>query len=615
MGCGASAGKYQKKPDDVATQEPKKEDEPAEPTKPAETKPAEPIPEQTPATEPTEPIPEQAPAADVPAAPVSEEPKPAADEQPPARPDASSRPAGVPEGMPFLGRLAPNGQRWLEYCGPAPPTAHPELGLVGAWGECMMSAVVFEVTNPDWSQRPEYAADGAGGQIIKYCHARGFSEFVTLLAEAEERMRQEMQGAEGDPLAFLRFRCRNGKSWKDYLSTLTPTQDKGGLLNGAWGDCITAAVIFESENPEWSKLPMYMEDGPAGQVIKFFTEQGHEPAREAMDRTEKESHEAVASGGKLPVYEEVYQPTMGTTDAPEVGEDPPEMTGRKKALLVGCNYKGTSAELNGCINDVHTWKDVLTSLYSFEEKDMLILTDDQDDPMKRPTLASMRSGLQWLVAGAQKGDVLFWQFSGHGAQVRSKLQTEADGKDEALIPTDYSWEAGVFVDDEIFDLAVTPLPSGVKLTIILDCCHSGTAVDLPFIWQEGGGWEEVGGTSYTAGDVQMFSGCEDQQCSMDVTRHGKAQGAMTGCMTQAIREDPSREYPALLARLHEILQEQGMEQRPRLTSSQKFDGTTKSFNLCEGAVPNLNPVLGCTGPPRLQPDRDEAGGLAALFGV
>jgi len=191
--------------------------------------------------------------------------------------------------------------------------------------------------------------------------------------------------------------------------------------------------------------------------------------------------------------------------------------------------------------------------------------------------------------------------------VRSETQTEADGKDEALCPSDYQ-ESGLLIDDEIFDRVVLPLASGVKLTIILDCCHSGTAVDLPFMWQEQGGfWEELGGSAFTAGDVQMFSGCKDDQTSMDASDRGKPAGAMTSAMTAAIREEPNRTYPDMLRRLQEILQERGFKQWPRLTSSQKFDPSQKRFSLCEGAIPNMNPVLGSTGPPRLQPERPDSG--------
>lgn len=69
----------------------------------------------------------------------------------------------------------------------------------------------------------------------------------------------------------------------------------------------------------------------------------------------------------------------------------------------------------------------------------------------------------------------------------------------------------MIVDDEIVDHAVMPLPSGVKLTAVMDCCHSGTGLDLPFLWQRGG-WLEEDNPCHSAGDVQLISGCQDNQC-------------------------------------------------------------------------------------------------------
>lgn len=59
------------------------------------------------------------------------------------------------------------------------------------------------------------------------------------------------------------------------------------------------------------------------------------------------------------------------------------------------------------------------------------------------------------------------------------LQT---GHDSTLLPVDFE-NAGQMVDDEIYDLLVKPLPQGVKLHAILDCCHSGTIFDLPFSYR------------------------------------------------------------------------------------------------------------------------------------
>jgi len=514
--------------------------------------------------------------------------------------------------MAFLQFLAPNGQRWLEYCGAAPPSVDPSGKLTGAWGECMSSAVVFEITHEDWDQDPDYAEQGPGGQVISYAEQCGYGAWANILETAEQSVHQEMEGAESDPFAFLRGHSKNGKTWKEYCCNLVPLCDANGFVTGAWGDCITAAVIFEHQNPGWDRLPMY-EDGPAGQALHFLCECGFGEYEEALARTEEATHMAIDSGGRVPVHAQIYQPILGAIEAVRVDELPPQMTGKKKALLIGCNYSGSSAELNGCINDVEAWHSLLLEVYGFDERDVVVLRDDEVGPLRRPTLQNMRAAMQWLVSAAQPGDVLFCQFSGHGTQLRCRTGEECDGKDEALCPCDFQ-ETGYLVDDEIFDVLVQPLMSGVKLTIILDCCHSGTAVDLPFIWRaEQDGWEEVPSV-HSAGDVQMFSGCEDCQVSMDVTRHGRAGGAMTQSLTQAIREDPDRQYPQLLERLHEILEQRGMEQRPQLTSSQCFEAGLKTFNLCEGAVSNRNPILGSDVPRRRQANRDEGGVFATLFG-
>lgn len=89
--------------------------------------------------------------------------------------------------------------------------------------------------------------------------------------------------------------------------------------------------------------------------------------------------------------------------------------------------------------------------------------------------------MQWLVAGAKPGDVLFFHFSGHGSQQRDDSGMEADGFNETICPCDYS-RAGQIVDDEIWSNLVHPLPSGVRLTALMDCCHSGTGLDLPFTY-------------------------------------------------------------------------------------------------------------------------------------
>ena len=171
-------------------------------------------------------------------------------------------------------------------------------------------------------------------------------------------------------------------------------------------------------------------------------------------------------------------------------------SGRRKALLIGINYFGTSSELRGCINDVHHMRELLLS-EGFNPRDIVVLTDDQHDPQYLPTRDNILRACQWLVAGAQQGDILFFHFSGHGSQKVDDSGMEADGYNETICPVDMRQ----IIDDELWSNLVYPLPSGVRLTAIMDCCHSGTGLDLPFTWQNG--WQEDENPSHSCGDVQV----------------------------------------------------------------------------------------------------------------
>ena len=82
-------------------------------------------------------------------------------------------------------------------------------------------------------------------------------------------------------------------------------------------------------------------------------------------------------------------------------------TGRRKALLIGINYFGTSGELAGCINDVHNVQRFLISNFGYKPEDMVLLTDDSSDPRALPTRENIIKGMNWLVSGAQRDDALF----------------------------------------------------------------------------------------------------------------------------------------------------------------------------------------------------------------
>lgn len=152
--------------------------------------------------------------------------------------------------------------------------------------------------------------------------------------------------------------------------------------------------------------------------------------------------------------------------------------GQKRALLIGINYRGQQGELRGCVNDVATMRNFIQA-HGYSPQNMQVLVDDPSWGTQQPTKQNMIQGFRWLVQGARPGDNLFLHYSGHGSRVRDTNGDEADGYDETIIPVDFR-SAGQITDDELFDILVGPLPAGVRLTAVMDCCHSGTVLDLPY---------------------------------------------------------------------------------------------------------------------------------------
>ncbi|KAK7992228.1 hypothetical protein PG988_001022 [Apiospora saccharicola] len=160
-------------------------------------------------------------------------------------------------------------------------------------------------------------------------------------------------------------------------------------------------------------------------------------------------------------------------------------TGRRKALLIGINYFGQRGQLRGCINDVKNMSGYLVEHFGYKREDMVILTDDQQNPMSQPTKQNILRAMHWLVKDARPNDSLFFHYSGHGGQTKDLDGDEADGYDEVIYPVDFR-SVGHITDDEMHRIMVRPLQPGVRLTAIFDSCHSGTALDLPYIYSTQG---------------------------------------------------------------------------------------------------------------------------------
>jgi hypothetical protein len=88
-------------------------------------------------------------------------------------------------------------------------------------------------------------------------------------------------------------------------------------------------------------------------------------------------------------------------------------TGKRKALLIGINYFRQQGELRGCINDVRNVSNFLIERHHYRREDMVILTDDQQNPMSQPTKHNILRAMAWLVSESSQNDSLFFHYSGN----------------------------------------------------------------------------------------------------------------------------------------------------------------------------------------------------------
>ena len=191
---------------------------------------------------------------------------------------------------------------------------------------------------------------------------------------------------------------------------------------------------------------------------------------------------------------------------------PDTLPGHRRAILIGINYTGQKGALSGCHGDVFNMYNYIQDYHGFQDEDITVLIDDEDHA--RPTKAAMLHAYRDIVQKSQPGDAIFLQFSGHGTKVKDLNGDEDDGFDEALLPVDFR-TAGLIIDDELHEIIVKGLPPGVHVVALVsslfvrsyassveyfpltlvrtqfDCCHSGTVLDLPYVFKADGSFRRM----------------------------------------------------------------------------------------------------------------------------
>ena len=246
-----------------------------------------------------------------------------------------------------------------------------------------------------------------------------------------------------------------------------------------------------------------------------------------------------------------------------------------KGLLIGINYTGTAHALSGCINDMENLQHFLTKDGYFQSSQITSMTDRKSGKLY-PTKANIMAQLDILLKyvksqPAQTPIMLCIAYSGHGSYVKDNHKDESDGRDEVWCPIDFATQ-GFITDDDLFSKFIALLPKNVNLVLFSDSCHSGTILDLRYVYKLDAANVAITERQCpeTVCNVICISGCRDEQVSADAyildptTNRREYQGAMTASFLSNYTNGIS--YLQLITKMRQWLKNNGYTQKPVLSS-------------------------------------------------
>ncbi|MFH0895619.1 MAG: caspase family protein [Bacteroidota bacterium] len=245
--------------------------------------------------------------------------------------------------------------------------------------------------------------------------------------------------------------------------------------------------------------------------------------------------------------------------------------------------------LDGCVNDVLAVKEVLTTRFGFPDKNIKLVLDQE------ASRKGILDAFENLISTAKKGDVVVIYYAGHGSQVQNSLSSEADKRDETMVPADAYKFAMHIRDKELAVLFQRLVDKGVILTVIYDSCHSGSIA-------RGAITDNPPKSRFTDPDTLdardavvppqpekhgalILSAAQDDEVAMEQRdENGMPHGAFTYAFLQTMKTVPINSSAAdIFSSIRAILKYNGKKQEPVIAGDDKRLSNTL-FGIDKGAI-------------------------------
>lgn len=153
----------------------------------------------------------------------------------------------------------------------------------------------------------------------------------------------------------------------------------------------------------------------------------------------------------------------------------------RRALIIGIDkYPNLSkqAQLEGCVRDARQVAELLETRFEFPADQIRLLLDEQ------ATQAGILDALKRLASEVRENDAVVIHYSGHGSQrtARKKAVDRASDMEETLVAHDSGHDdphPNMDVSSDELRGWISELTAKTpNVTLILDCCHSGTLATM-----------------------------------------------------------------------------------------------------------------------------------------
>ncbi|MDJ0772511.1 MAG: caspase family protein [Mastigocoleus sp. MO_167.B18] len=276
------------------------------------------------------------------------------------------------------------------------------------------------------------------------------------------------------------------------------------------------------------------------------------------------------------------------------------MTRNIYALLVGIdNYLKPVTPLKGCINDVVAIEEYLRSRVKVEGWNLDLKSLKDEEATRQNIINNFRQHL----GQAKSNDIVLFYYSGHGSREEAPREFwdfQPDRLNETLVCYDSRSKGGWdLADKELSKLISEVAQNNPQITIILDCCHSGSGSRDPFqetnvrefsaderqrsldtfifspeeIQNLKSSYQRASGWSLVTGKHILFASCREQEKAKEYNGDdGQTRGAFCYFLTEALKKAKGNlTYRDLFKQINALVRSKVQNQSPQLEATNPKD--------------------------------------------